>query len=422
MAERKKLTVLGVNNLKPPRKGRREVFDTDPAQLCLRITSKGAKSFAVRLRVKGQDKHIRGTRPIGGTLDGGELTEMRDWARDCLKKAKLGIDPNVEARQRLREQRRQAANTFRAIAEEYVCEYMEAEKLKSIAEHRRIIGKYVNPFRSELLVGTFGDTPIADIRKDDVRALLKQVEGSHGPYMRNRTLAAVRRVFNWAMEEMDAVTATPISRHMAREETSRTKTLEDEEIKAILNASDALGWPYGPFYRLLLLTGQRRGETARMKWDDVDLKKGEWIIPASETKNGAEHLVPLSDTAVALLSSVPRPAEPKGPHIFTTTDGEIPINGFTVAKRRLDRASGITGWRVHDIRRTVRTRLAKIKIPDSIAERVLNHLPGGIVRVYNIHDYAEEKREALDLWAAHLRDIVAPSPKNIIEMKKKIPV
>jgi integrase len=159
-----------------------------------------------------------------------------------------------------------------------------------------------------------------------------------------------------------------------------------------------------------------------MKWDDVDLKKGEWIIPASETKNGAEHLVPLSDTAVALLSSVPRPAEPKGPHIFTTTDGEIPINGFTVAKRRLDRASGITGWRVHDIRRTVRTRLAKIKIPDSIAERVLNHLPGGIVRVYNIHDYAEEKREALDLWAAHLRDIVAPSPKNIIEMKKKIPV
>jgi integrase len=406
MATRKKLTVMGVNNLKAPRKGRREVFDADPPQLCLRVTSKGAKSFAIRLRVKGQGKHIRCTRPIVGRINGGELTAAREWARDCLKKAKLGIDPNAEVRQQMREQRRQASNTFRAIAEEFISDYMEAKGLKSTAETRRILSKYVYPFHSELLISTFGDTPIADVRKDDVRALLKQVEGNHGPYMRNRTLAAVRRVFNWAMEEMDAVTATPISRHMAREETSRTKTLEDQEIKTILTASDALGWPYGRFYRLLFLTGQRRGETARMKWDDVDLEKGEWIIPASETKNGAEHLVPLSDMAAALLASVPRPAEPRGPHIFTTTDGEIPINGFTVAKKRLDRASDITGWRVHDIRRTVRTRMAKIKIPDSIAERVLNHLPGGIERVYNIYDYADEKRDALEQWAKFLRKIL----------------
>ena len=416
MADRKKLTVLGVNNLKAPQAGRREVFDNNPPQLCLRVTSKGAKSFAVRLRVKGQDNHIRCTCPIVGKIDGAELTAAREWARSCLKQAKLGIDPNEEARQKLRKERRQAASSFKSIAEEFLVEHMEAKGRKSTGETRRILNKYVYPFRSELLASTFGDTPIAEIGKDDVRALLKHVEDNHGLYMRNRTLAAVRRVFNWAMEEMDAVTATPISRHMAREEHPRDRVLNDDEIRAVWCASDALGWPYGAFYRFLLFTGQRRGETARMRWDDIDVERREWTIPASETKNEIAHLVPLSDDALALLSEIPRPAEPRGSFVFTTTGGEKPINGFAVAKRRIDRESTVTGWRIHDIRRTVRTRLAKIGIVDTIAERCLNHLPGGMVRVYNIHDYADEKRDAFDRLSTHLRDNLAPPPANVLRI------
>jgi len=420
MTERKKLTVLGVNNLKAPRKGRREVFDTDPPQLCLRVTAMGAKSFAVRLRVKEKDKHIRCSRPIVGKIDGAELTAVREWARGCLKQAKLGIDPNEEARQKLREERRQAANIFKSIAEEFLTEYMEAKGRRSVGETRRILNKYVYPFRSELLAGALGDTPIAEIGKDDVRALLKNVEEDNGTYMRNRTLAAVRQVFNWAMEEMDAVTATPISRHMAREEYARGRVLNDDEINAVWHASAGLGWPYGTYYRFLFLTGQRRGETANVRWENIDLNRGEWTIPATGTKNGVTHLVPLSDDALALLSENPRPAEPKGSFVFTTTEGEKPINGFSVAKRRMDRDCGITGWRIHDIRRTVRTQLADIGVVDPIAERCLNHLPGGMVRVYNVYDYADEKRDAFDQWAARLRDIISPPPGNIIRMGPRV--
>ena len=185
---------------------------------------------------------------------------------------------------------------------------------------------------------------------------------------------------------------------------------------------ETIGYPFGTLYQLLLLTGARKSEMSDARWREFDLMKRIWTVPPERFKSNASHLVPLSDAAIAMLETLPHFT--KGDHLFTTSYGEKPVSGFSKAKTRVDalirEQLGTTphSWVIHDIRRTVRTRMASLRVSDLVAEMVIGHGRKGIQRVYDQHTYEPEMREALELWAARLRDIVTPPPDNVVRMKK----
>jgi integrase len=199
------------------------------------------------------------------------------------------------------------------------------------------------------------------------------------------------------------------------------RVLADAEIAALWRATGTIPYPLGPLYRLLLLTGQRLGEVAEARWGEFDLAARLWTIPPERFKSDATHVVPLADDALALLAGLPRFG---GDAVFTTTAGAKPVNGFSNAKVRLDRAMVAelgrkpAPWTNHDIRRTVRTRLSKCRVPTEVAELVIGHTKKGLHKVYDQHAFLDEKREALDAWEAALRAlVVAPPPDNVVSLR-----
>src|SRR5258708_5211402 len=189
----------------------------------------------------------------------------------------------------------------------------------------------------------------------------------------------------------------------------RKRVLDDNELRALWHASEKLGYPYGPFYRLLVLTGQRKSEVAGARWREFDLEKKVWTIPTERMKMDTAHVVPLSAEVVEILKRLPRFRN--GDHLFSTDFGMTAVNGFSKAKARLDRAildelpSGLPPFVNHDVRRTVRTHLAALPIAPLVAERVIAHAKQGLDKTYNLYEYLPEKRHALELWAARLRGI-----------------
>jgi len=151
-------------------------------------------------------------------------------------------------------------------------------------------------------------------------------------------------------------------------------------------------------------------------WCEVDLDDALWVIPASRTKSGVPHEVPLPLMAVDLLRSLPRFAG--GDFVFSTTGGRKGIRSFGLYKAAIDaRATGLINWRFHDLRRTARTNLASLGVAPFIAELVIGHQQKGVHKVYDVHRYQAEKREALERWANRLRDIVTPPPANVRRLR-----
>jgi integrase len=201
--------------------------------------------------------------------------------------------------------------------------------------------------------------------------------------------------------------------------------LTNEELRLAWHAAEGLGYPFGPLVRLLLLTGQRREEVAGLRWQELNRGAAAWTLPRERAKNCKSHLVPLSQPAIGLLDGIARSAKwPRTGFVFTTT-GATPVSGYSRAKRRLDEAmidllneedqdaeeevSAVPPWRLHDLRRTVATGLQRLGIRFEVTEAVLNHVSGvrsGVAGVYQRHDWAEEKRDALEKWAAAVERIV----------------
>ena len=267
-------------------------------------------------------------------------------------------------------------------------------------------------------------------------------------------LAQIRKLFNWALDR-GIIESTPIARVARRtkpKERARDRWLDKGDIKAVWSATDQLGYPFGPFVKMLLLTGQRRSEVANMRWDEID--NGVWTIPSTKTKNKQEHEVPLPPAAVQLLGDIPN----TGDYVFLSgrsksgnpisgfskakasldthinNSGEKlenwgyhdltgnPISGFSKAKASLDTHINNSGeklenWGYHDLRRTVRTHMSRLNIASGVAERVLNHTPQGVEAIYDRHGYLEEKRKALNTWASSLSLILSDEPSdNVVEL------
>ncbi|WP_048709814.1 site-specific integrase [Microvirga massiliensis] len=177
--------------------------------------------------------------------------------------------------------------------------------------------------------------------------------------------------------------------------------------------------------QLLALTGQRRSEVFKATWDAINLETATWVIRSARSKNGMEHLVPLSEPALEILQGVPRI---KGsPYLFTTT-GTSPASGISKAKARLDQlitaANGgkaIPPWQLHDLRRTFVSGCTRLRIPSEVTERAINHVSesfGSVRGVYNVHASEEERRSAMAAWARHVMSITTEIPTNVIAMTR----
>ena len=371
----------------------------------------GVKTFIVQYRVGSQTRRLK-----IGRYPAFRVEEARKRAIALLSEIGSGGDPS----QRARRERAIQIDTVKAIAAQFIDKHAKARGRRSWRETERIFNVYINPI--------LGRRPIRGVTRRDIIELLDNVADNRGPIMANRVLAAVRKLFNWAIAR-DIIEASPVvGIEKPGEETKRERVLTDGEIREVWNAAESIGYPYGHLAKALLLTGQRRAEVAGMRRAEVDAGEGVWTIPQERTKNKLAHEVPLSPAVRGLLASVPH----VGDCVFKTgRTGDKPLNSFTVAKERLDaailearntRAQGerrgkaepMPHWTLHDLRRTMRTRLSKLGVTPEIAERAIGHIPTGVRAVYDRHQFHEEKRAALALWAQSLANIVSTSEKVVL--------
>jgi integrase len=253
-----------------------------------------------------------------------------------------------------------------------------------------------------------------------------------GPIAANRTLAGIRALFNFALRR-GIIEATPVALvERPGEEKSRDRTLTAEEIRAIWLACGSLGYPFGTFFRLALITAQRRDEVARMRWNDLDLDEAVWTLPAEATKAGRTHAVPLAPAAIDVLRALPRKATTtargtRPSEYVLTSSGDSPISGFSKAKPRLDLtiAKGRNGvplaaWTIHDMRRSAATEMGRLGVSRFVIGKVLNHADRTVTGIYDRYAYIQEKRHALEAWARYVEDLTNPPGENVVPMRAAV--
>jgi integrase len=232
-------------------------------------------------------------------------------------------------------------------------------------------------------------------------------------------LSALKKLMNWALDR-GMIDVNPIAGlKPPHKERSRELVLSDDALASLMRAADAEGYPFGDAIKLLILTGQRRSEVAAMRWPEVDFERAVWTIPSTRSKNGQSHGVPLSAPALSLLRSMPRFLA--SDWVFTTS-GRSPTSGFGRMKRRLT-APDVSDWRLHDIRRTVASGLARIGVDPHVIEKVLNHKSGiisGVAAVYNRYGYEKEKRWALENWSAYVLGISSDEGGGATQTYKRL--
>jgi integrase len=359
------------------------------------------------------------------------VADARKRARESLQKAQAGVNPVEERRgfeRAAKLERERTPNSFGAVVDLYISRYAEKNtKTSTYKETKRVLGHDVRQVWEQKSIG--------EIFRRDVIELLDGIVDRGAAVQANRTLAVLRRLFNWCVEREIIATSPVAGLKMPTAETARDRALSDDEIRLFWAGCDKLGWPFGPMFKLLLLTAQRRDEVGGMEWSEVD--KRVWTIPRERAKNDRAHEVHLSDLAREIIDELPKisrtlpdsaGSEPS-PYLFTT-NGERPVSGFSKVKARLDRhmvqllradieGAGtnshkveIEGWILHDLRRTAATGMARLNIAPHVVDRILNHVSGtirGVPAVYNRHAYLEERKTALEAWGRHVESLVRPA-------------
>jgi integrase len=381
--------------------------------LGVRVRPTGGAVYVLMKRLPGATKP---TRITIGRVDDISLAEAREKAREVAAALRRGVNVNAEKRRerarahKVETETGYAPGTFGETAARYI--EQECAALRRGAEVAAIVRRHLLP--------AWGDRPIEGLRRRDLTAVLDPILAEGKTQAAHKVREVALRVLNWAVDRGDVEGNLLASASRGRKRagilrrSQRDRVLNDGEIRSIWAASELVS-PFGAIVRLALLTGQRRDEIAGMEWRELDLDARLWVIPAARYKTEIEQAVPLPASAVALIESLPRVC---GRYVFSTRPGTR-FSGYSKAKAALDRFSEVSGWRLHDARRTLRTGLSSLRIDPDIAERVLGHVIGGVRGVYDRHAYLDEKREALERWAAHLAGIVGPSPKNVVPLSGK---
>lgn len=397
---------------------REEYLDGLLPGLALRITDRGNKSFVLIARYPTHPKNP--TRRSLGTYGQLTLEEAREKAREWLSLIRRGVDPRIE-NERLRAAARvEQANTFCVVAGAFLDRY--AAKLAKGGEARAIFHKEFIPRWPNRLA--------TEISPREAAEAIRVIADRGAPYQAYNAFGWLRRMYNWAIASGEhGVQVSPTAQLSAADiigqrREPRSRTLSEPEMRHLWAACERLGYPYGPVFQLLLITGQREREVSDATWDEFDIEGRLWTIPKVRMKGSRPHEVPLSTSAIRLLKALPRF---KGKHLFSSNGGVKPLSGFSKPKIRLDGliASEMEAakngdekpvmppWVIHDIRRTVRTHLSALPVQDMIRELVIAHAKPGLHKVYDQHSYLDEKRHCLDLWDQRLSMILRPSKSGV---------
>lgn len=406
-----------LKSLKPAPAGKRiTIWDSHLPSFGIRITDKARISFFVLRRPRGSRNPIR---VVLGRYPLLSLATARERAREALRVLDTGSSPKDLTRRQQELTARTAANTFGHVAEDFIRRH---------ASTKRTATAITQLIRNKL-IARWSDRPICDVSRRDVIDLIEDIADSGKKSAAHQALIYTRRIFNWAIaRDAYGLVHSPCDRVSARELAgplqSRHRVLADWEIRAIWNAAESATkspYPLAPFIKLLFLTGARRSEIAEATWSEIDFERKVWMFGAARMKNGLPHEIPMTAQMIEILTALPRF---DGPFLFSTTFGQRPIAAFSKWKRWLDAeanriaVSPLEKWRIHDIRRTVRTKLARLKVDAVVAELVIGHKQRGIVAVYDQHRYEDEKRQALETLARDVARVILPHSRaeNVIQL------
>jgi integrase len=410
-----------------PASRRLEIADARAPGLLLIVQPSGHASFAVRYRHRGRTrKHTIGSYPTVS------LRAARVLASDALRAVAEGKDPAAEKKRRS-EQNDLFPNLVRSFIERYAKPRALAKSRPDLwLETARILGMRPDRDNPTALIEAGGDVlprwrghKVHEISRRDVIELLDTICDRGAPVMANRTLAAIRKFFNWCVER-DVLQSSPCAGVRAPAvEKARDRVLSDAELSLIWRASVHLGYPWGPLVHLLMLTGQRANEIARLRWTEVDTREKSLALSAERVKNAQAHEVPLAEVAHNLFADLPRITNDHG-LVFVSGAG-VAVSSFSRAKAQLDaEIAALSGedlapWTFHDLRRSMASGLARLGVELHVIEKILNHKSGtfrGVVGVYQRHDFASEKRRAMDLWGIHLLKVSATEIKSAARAPK----
>jgi integrase len=465
-----KLTDKKVNSVKvsgktadgKPRR-RQDFMDAVVPGFGVRVTDRGQRTYVLAGRFPGSTHY---TRRELGKVGAMTLAEARVKARRWIELIGQGKDPAHEEEQLARENLRQQENTFAQAAADYI----ENDVIGLDPDRpRQRKAKDIQRIFECVLIPLWGGKPITAITIDDIEDVIERVkksgtaatlvsfrvkppprphkrgrpasrQGKPAPGQARNLLSTIKTFFNWVRRQkrygLKSNPCTDLSaKHLIGPKMPVDRILDDAELAAFWRAAGRLRYPYGPFYKLLALTGLRLNELADASWDEFN--GASWIIPKERMKSRNEkaraHAVPLIDDIRDVLDSLPR--FKRGNFLFSTRFGEKPVWINDKVKKQLDtrmlrtlkalaRLRGddpdkveLKSWVNHDLRRTLRSGLSRLRVDRDTAEAVLAHTPLGIIGTYDVYDRFDEKKEALSRWGAHIRSLVEPSQAdNVIPL------
>jgi integrase len=391
-----------------PRRAERYVL-ADPEQrgMYVRVMPKGSKGYNVYAAV-ARDPYDKQVWATIGSADVLKIEEARDSARKAIRRIKEGkpaFEPPPAKPQ-----------SYQAVAEKFLEIYVAGNGLRSRPEIERLLRKFVLPF--------WGTRDFVSIKRRDTNDLLDSIakESAHNA---DHVLAVIRKISNWYATRDDDYTS-PFVKGMRRtkaEERERDRILNDKELRKVWRQAEANG-TFGALIRVLLLTAQRRGAVAGMKWsdikDNVTPKDGDkpvdgvWEVATAAREKGNFGAAKLPEAALAIIEVQPKFKNNK--YVFAAVRGAGPLNGFNKRKAAFDKACGVTGWTLHDLRRTARSLMSRAGVPDEHAEHALGHKLQGVKKVYNRYDFFKEKSHALAALAALIERIVNPPSRNVVAL------
>jgi integrase len=396
------------------------LWDDRIAGFGLKVTPAGLKVYIYRYRVAKPGQASQ-TAPRKYTIGRhGDLTpeQARKRAQELAAMVAQGIDPRqqdlaamaaLEASVALLEEQARVKRdlAFSRIAELWLEHYQNdmERRASSVAMATLVVNRYLMP--------ALGDMPMPQIGRSQLQPVIDSIP-SHKRGIRRAVFAYSSVLWGWAIRRGHIDVNPILAMEKPPAPAARERVLTDNELTQVCRASETLQPIWAAFFKLLVLTGQRRSEVAGIMWEELDRATATWTIPASRAKNAKAHLVPLAPAAVWLLDAQAGGAAwPQRGYVLTTT-GRTPVSGISKAKAALDAAISNEGrpldpWRLHDIRRTLATGLQRLGVRFEVTEAVLNHVSGskgGVAGVYQRHDWADEKRSALEAWAGHVERLI----------------
>jgi integrase len=396
------LTVKKIAELNLPTGSADAVFwDDDIAGFGIRIREGGSRTWIYRYRRGSKQRSMK-----LGSAKSVPLSVARDNAKKLEAEVKLGGDPALK----IQTANLAADNTFEVLANQYLEARKSKWRPKSYTQITRHLLKYAKPLHR---------LPITAVSQRNIANLLTEITKDSGEATSNRVRSTLGSLFGWVIKEgirlPEGNVASYTNKH---QEKSRDRVLADAELKTIWKSCPDSD--FGAIIKLLILTGQRANEIGGLCWDEVHDEQ--IVLPSRRTKNKRAHVVPLSDPTKAVLEQFRADGRT---HVFGRIDSGG-FDGWGYAKRTLDAhiANGgkpLEHWTVHDLRRTLATRMAELGVQPHIVEAVLNHVSGhkgGIAGIYNRATYDKEKREALNLWGEHVTALVEGRAAKVLPMKR----